>query len=91
MIFKNHIFNYLWCTIYRHEPHFRRLVVSSPTASIRVVAIVLTIAAAKNRHEVTMDIAGAYRNAPVSSIVVGLYVDSSGKFSTIINFPITKK
>jgi len=44
--------------------------VSSPTASITIIFIVLTIAAAERRHMVTMDIAGAYLNASMSSVVV---------------------
>ena len=47
--------------------------VSSPTASITVIFIVLTIAAAENRHVVTMDIAGEYSNASTSSVVVYMY------------------
>ena len=47
--------------------------VSSPTASITVIFIVLTIAVAENRHVVTMDIAGAYLNASMSSILVYMY------------------
>jgi len=49
--------------------------VSSPTASITVIFIVLTIAAAECRHIVTMDIAGAYLNASMSSVVVHMYFE----------------
>ena len=37
--------------------------VASPDASITVIFKVLTIAAAENKHGVTMDITGAYLNA----------------------------
>ena len=49
--------------------------VSSPTASITMIFVVLTISAAENRHVVTMDIAGAYLNASMSSIVVYMYFE----------------
>ena len=44
--------------------------VSSPTASITVICIVLTIAAAENRRVDIIDIAGAYLNAYMSSVVI---------------------
>ena len=47
--------------------------VSSSTASITVISIVLAIAAAENRYVVTMDIAVAYHNASMSSVVVHMY------------------
>ena len=47
--------------------------VSSSTASITVIFIMLTIAAAGYRHVVTMDIAVAYLYASTLSIVVCMY------------------
>jgi len=49
--------------------------VSSPTASTTSLFAVLTIAAAERRHVATMDIAGAYLNASMSSVVVHMYLD----------------
>ena len=51
--------------------------VSSPTTPITVIVIVLTIAAAENRHLVTMDVAGAYLNASMSSVVVLMYYETA--------------
>ena len=49
--------------------------VSSPTASTTALFTVLTIAAYQRRHVATMDIAGAYLNASMSSVVVHMYLD----------------
>ena len=49
--------------------------ISSPTASITVITIVMTIAAAVDRHIVTMDIAGAYLNASMTSVPVYIYFE----------------
>ena len=49
--------------------------VSSPTAPITVISIVLAIAAAENRHIITMDIAGAYLNASMSSVMVSMFFE----------------
>ena len=46
---------------------------SSPTSSITVIFIVLSVAAAENRCIVTMEVAGAYHNASVSSIETYMY------------------
>ena len=43
-----------------------------PTAFITVNFVVLTIAAAENRHVANVDIPGAYLNASMKSIVVYL-------------------
>ena len=49
--------------------------VSSATASITVNFIVLIIAAAENRRVVTMDTAGAYLNASISSVVIHMHFE----------------
>ena len=48
---------------------------SSSSASVTVIFIVLTIAAAVNRGVVTMTIAGESLNATMSSIVVFMYFE----------------
>ena len=56
--------------------------VSSPTFTITVNFIVLTIAAAGNKHVVTMGISGAYLNASVSSVAVHMYFELA--FATML-------
>ena len=57
------------------DQHYRALYedVSSTTASITAIVIILAIATAENKHIVTMDRAGAYLNPSMSSVVVYIY------------------